>query len=366
MVGLISPAHTQTAEIACSSPSLSILCGMLVDTNLVDVLNQNNGSNGRQFTVFAPNNDAFNNLPSDITSAVEKNDSMLIDVLEYHVAENVYYFNEFSCRDQTGIQTTMLNGDTTKTRCINNNNNILQIGDGNSQNTLPEIIEFDIPACNGVVNIIDEVLLPGNSHHNGNGNDNVVGSNYCTNSFDYKCYPEHGRPACCFDKYQNCPTQKPLGECDNNHNSNNGNNNHSYEGPDYCTFSLKYNCYEFGRPSCCFDKYQNCPTQQPSCDLENQNPYDDHNYCIAKIDFGCYERGRPECCFDKHSKCSTNSNQMPACNHQQNQFEQNHDYCVDLNYGCYEFGVPTCCFLNSNLRCSTNRPVCNCGPNRGH
>merc|ERR1719375_2758450 len=36
-----------------------------------------------------------------------------------------------------------------------------------------------------------------------------LGADYCTYSFDYDCYPEVGKPACCLDDAIKCPAEKP-------------------------------------------------------------------------------------------------------------------------------------------------------------
>ena len=41
-------------------------------------------------------------------------------------------------------------------------------------------------------------------------------------------------------------------------------------GSDYCTWGPDYNCYFAGWPMCC--EFQNCPEEQPSCEIEPPQP----------------------------------------------------------------------------------------------
>jgi hypothetical protein len=61
----------------------------------------------------------------------------------------------------------MANGGETQTVCIeyhmNGEKNAwkAQRGPGNSENDLPLIVIKDVDACNGIIQVIDEVMLPG-------------------------------------------------------------------------------------------------------------------------------------------------------------------------------------------------------------
>lgn len=52
----------------------------------------------------------------------------------------------------------MTNGKYTRTIC--RGDHIFQKGSGNTKDDKPEIIGIDVEACNGVIHVVDEVILP--------------------------------------------------------------------------------------------------------------------------------------------------------------------------------------------------------------
>jgi len=139
------------AELACAETNLSILCDAVNAAGLDDVL----GSNG-SYTVFAPTNDAFEVLGATLL------DELLADpagelsrILLYHVADGKIFDNDLAC----GLELLMLEGDSTTTVCDLNGDKE-QIGNGNVFATWSNIIDTDIETCNGVVHIVDNVLIP--------------------------------------------------------------------------------------------------------------------------------------------------------------------------------------------------------------
>jgi hypothetical protein len=52
----------------------------------------------------------------------------------------------------------MTNGEDSRTVC--KGDAIYQKGGGNTDDALPQIISADIVACNGVVHVVDNVMLP--------------------------------------------------------------------------------------------------------------------------------------------------------------------------------------------------------------
>lgn len=134
---LLPPADLQSiVEIAVATPELSTLVGALQAANLVDTLNGEG-----PFTVFAPTNDAFNAL-----DAIPGGDA-LTEVLLYHVAAG-----KFTAADLLDGQTvTTVQGDEVSIEMIDGevflNGNI-------------KVSITDIEASNGIVHVIDGVLLP--------------------------------------------------------------------------------------------------------------------------------------------------------------------------------------------------------------
>jgi len=132
------------AELVIATPSLSILLAAVVRANLAGVLNS-----PYTFTVFAPNNDAFAKVPSDIANTLFTNDAFLphlTDLLLYHVLGEVITTNQHAFFNNEKL--SPLNGEKLLVTRPN-----LEVN-GNL------LIARNIEASNGVANIIDGVLIP--------------------------------------------------------------------------------------------------------------------------------------------------------------------------------------------------------------
>jgi uncharacterized surface protein with fasciclin (FAS1) repeats len=130
--------------IASSTSSVSTLVTALEAAGLVDAL-QGDGP----FTVFAPVNAAFADLGSDVVAGLldTGNLDLLTRVLTFHVVPGTAAFSD----DLTDGQTvTTLEGGT------------LEIGVSGSGVTVNgvSVTSADIEATNGVIHLIDEVLIP--------------------------------------------------------------------------------------------------------------------------------------------------------------------------------------------------------------
>jgi uncharacterized surface protein with fasciclin (FAS1) repeats len=130
------------AELACSSSDFSMMCTLLTKTGLIDDLNDG------EWTIFAPKNAAFDDAP-------RIRDNNIGFVLEGHlVANSTITSEDLMCSEKTG----MANFKNTRTVC--RNDQVFQKGAGNAADRRPEIVERDIKACNGIMHIINEVILP--------------------------------------------------------------------------------------------------------------------------------------------------------------------------------------------------------------
>ncbi|GAA4278121.1 hypothetical protein GCM10022259_28460 [Aquimarina mytili] len=124
-------------EIAVNTPDLSTLVGALQAADLVDAL-----SGDGPFTVFAPTNAAF-----DALDAIPSGDA-LKEVLLYHVASG-----KFTAEDLLEKQTvTTLQGDEVTIQADEEGNVFL--------NETIKVAIADIPASNGIIHVIEGVLLP--------------------------------------------------------------------------------------------------------------------------------------------------------------------------------------------------------------
>lgn len=113
------------------------------------------------FTVFAPTNDAFENLPDGTVDAVLKpeNKKMLQGILTYHVLAGKYSFDDVAAAIKKGngkaTMKTVAGGSLTFK--MNGMHNITVTDEkGGTAN----IITYDINQKNGVIHSIDKVLMP--------------------------------------------------------------------------------------------------------------------------------------------------------------------------------------------------------------
>lgn len=131
---------------------VKVAVGSKDHTTLVAALKQadyvNDLANAGPFTVFAPTNAAFDKLPPGTVDGLMKPDqsAALKNILEYHVAVGGYKQDML----QDGQNIGMANGDN-----IN-----VKIKDGKMTINGKANILASVQASNGLVYIIDEVLLP--------------------------------------------------------------------------------------------------------------------------------------------------------------------------------------------------------------
>lgn len=131
-------------EIAVADERFSTLVAAVTAADLVETL-----SGEGPFTVFAPTNDAFAALPAGTLDSLllPENKQALTDILLYHVVSG-----KVMAADVVGLTsaTTVLGADITIT-----------VRDGKVfLNDTVEVIITDIEASNGVIHVIDAVLLP--------------------------------------------------------------------------------------------------------------------------------------------------------------------------------------------------------------
>ena len=120
-------------ELAEGTPSLSTLVTAIVAADLTATL-EGDGP----FTVFAPTNDAFNDLPDGVLAYLLDNPSELAAVLQYHVVSGKVMSSDLS----TGTVATL------------NGNIEVNVGSGVTINGTANVTTADVEATNGVVHII--------------------------------------------------------------------------------------------------------------------------------------------------------------------------------------------------------------------
>jgi uncharacterized surface protein with fasciclin (FAS1) repeats len=136
-------SQKDVVKIAVGSKDHTTLVAALKQAEYVDDL-----SNAGPFTVFAPTNEAFNKLPAGTVDGLMKNDKKadLQNILEYHVAVGVYK------------TTTMIDGQ--KINMANLADITISEKDGKVVVNGTANIIATIPASNGIIHVIDAVLLP--------------------------------------------------------------------------------------------------------------------------------------------------------------------------------------------------------------
>ncbi len=113
------------------------------------------------FTVFAPVNDAFENLPEGTVESLLKPESkeQLQAVLTYHVVPGKYDFKALSkmIKKQGGTATLKTAQGSELSFNMNGPHNIVV---QDSKGALANISTYDVYQKNGVIQVIDQVLLP--------------------------------------------------------------------------------------------------------------------------------------------------------------------------------------------------------------
>ncbi len=138
-------------DIATGNPAFSILVDALSRVDLVGAV----AADDVQYTVFAPTNDAFVALLGELGAASldDIDDATLTAVLLYHVVEG----RRFSNSVLRAKKLSTLNGGYIM---VNRGTATLTDANGRDVNIVTAPGFFDIPASNGVVHVIDRVLLP--------------------------------------------------------------------------------------------------------------------------------------------------------------------------------------------------------------
>lgn len=131
-------------EIAIGNGNFETLVAALSAADLVDVL-----SGEGPFTVFAPTDEAFAALPAGTVESLleEENREQLISILTYHVVSGVVMSSDLAGQQLSAetLQGSSLNVDAT--------GDSVKINDAT-------VVLADIKADNGVIHVIDSVLIP--------------------------------------------------------------------------------------------------------------------------------------------------------------------------------------------------------------
>ena len=142
----VNDANAQSSDIvsiAVGNDNFSTLVTALQTAGLVETL-QGDGP----FTVFAPTNEAFAALPEGTLESLlmEENRDQLIQILTYHVVPGKVMSGDLS----DGMMAETVEGSSVEISISNNGVSV----DGAS------VVTADIEATNGVIHVIDSVIIP--------------------------------------------------------------------------------------------------------------------------------------------------------------------------------------------------------------
>jgi uncharacterized surface protein with fasciclin (FAS1) repeats len=140
------PAAPETpgtiVEVASGSGSFSTLVAAVEAAGLTSTL-----SAPGPFTVFAPTDDAFAKLPAGTVDALLADPAALSAILTYHVVQG-----RVPSSNVVNLTTaTTVNGQSLSIRV---SNGVVYVNDA-------RVVTTDIQASNGIIHVIDTVLLPG-------------------------------------------------------------------------------------------------------------------------------------------------------------------------------------------------------------
>jgi len=140
--GTITAQGQTIIALASANDNFSTLNAALKAAGLTSTL-----SGKGPFTVFAPTNAAFEALGKDKVQALLKpeNKDKLIKVLTYHVVPGQ-------------VLSTQLKSGTTKT--VEGGTVMVMVKDGKVKINNAQVTQADLKASNGVIHVIDKVLLP--------------------------------------------------------------------------------------------------------------------------------------------------------------------------------------------------------------
>jgi uncharacterized surface protein with fasciclin (FAS1) repeats len=128
------------ADTAARTPQLSTLNKLIAEAGLADTLRQPG-----PFTVFAPSDEAFKAVPAKTMAELSSNKDMLKSVLSYHVLPGKVASAEVKNGSAKTVQGANL--------ALAKSGTFVTVEDA-------MVTQADVAASNGVVHVIDRVLMP--------------------------------------------------------------------------------------------------------------------------------------------------------------------------------------------------------------
>ncbi len=122
-------------DIVAANPELAFLAVLLADADI--------GRTGDSVTLFAPSNAAFDAMPADVLGRLQNDPDLLERSLNHHAVDGIIRSSELVDGDLTALDGSMLS---------------VVVGDDISVGGAT-IVDADIVASNGIVHVIDSVIL---------------------------------------------------------------------------------------------------------------------------------------------------------------------------------------------------------------
>lgn len=135
-----TPAPTTIADTTAKTPELSTLNKLINDAGLADTLRAQG-----PYTVFAPSNEAFKAVPAKTMDDLAKDKEQLKAVLAYHVVPGKMTSAEVKNGNAKTVQGSNV--------ALSKAGTFVTVEDA-------MVTQADVPATNGVVHVIDRVLIP--------------------------------------------------------------------------------------------------------------------------------------------------------------------------------------------------------------
>lgn len=141
-----STSTGDVVSVVQNEPSLSTLASAIAETGLNEEL-----SAGGPYTIFAPTDEAFAALPEDARQELllPENRELLREVLTYHVVPGQLTADQLASSEIQSLEGTPL------TVTVDQASNEVQVN--NASVTQPDIL-----ASNGVIHVVDQIILPPN------------------------------------------------------------------------------------------------------------------------------------------------------------------------------------------------------------
>jgi uncharacterized surface protein with fasciclin (FAS1) repeats len=138
---LAAPADTDIIETAREAGNFTTLLTALEVAGLTETI-----ATGGPFTVFAPTDEAFAKIPAEKLQEILADKELLTAILTYHVVAGIVPSSDV---------VNLSEAETVNGAKVN-----IKVWDGSVMLNDAKVIATDIQATNGIIHVIDTVILP--------------------------------------------------------------------------------------------------------------------------------------------------------------------------------------------------------------